>query len=295
MTRRATIVVLTHQQWGLDPHMTLARIARQHWEEQGHRIVVHRGCGVPASGDIAVQHVDLTRLPAEYGDLARHCPRTINGAVQDISKRRFSRGSLRRGDGYDGPVIVKTDRNHTGMAERYTALAEGGAPARLREWIVERLPLWLSGRLPDDRYPVFERAGDVPGWIWRTSGLIVQKLFVERRGPYYALHQWYFRGDRDCVSTFLSHDPLVQMATVAEKLPLHAEVPAAIRRQREALGFDFGKFDFIVHEGEAILLDANRTPNEGADGYNARVDAILAALAGGLDGLLPNGAMVPHS
>ena len=30
--------------------------------------------------------------------------------------------------------------------------------------------------------------------------------------------------------------------------------------RRRDLGFDYGKFDYVIHEGRAILLDANSTP-----------------------------------
>jgi hypothetical protein len=33
-----------------------------------------------------------------------------------------------------------------------------------------------------------------------------------------------------------------------------------LREQRRRLGFDFGKFDFVMHQGRAVLVDANRTP-----------------------------------
>jgi len=35
---------------------------------------------------------------------------------------------------------------------------------------------------------------------------------------------------------------------------------------RRKLGFDYGKFDYVVHEGRAHLLDANRTPGALQDG-----------------------------
>jgi hypothetical protein len=152
--------------------------------------------------------------------------------------------------------------------------------------VLRRFPASWTGRLPHDRYIVFDQVDQVPAWVWHNPGLVVQRLFVERRGPYFALHQWYFLGDRDCVSTFLSRDPLVKLATVVERLPLHKEVPAAIRRQREALKFDYGKFDFIEHQDGPVLIDTNRTPNEGPDPRAERVDAICAALAGGLAGFL---------
>jgi hypothetical protein len=276
------IVFLTHAAQGLDADSTILRIARQHWEPKGHRLVVHRGTGTPPDGDLAIQHVDLTRLPSGYAELAGHYPITINGAVHDISKRRISSGLVVRGQDVDGPVIVKTDFNHAGLREREL---EGGA-ARLREHVLRRFPASWTGRLRHDRYMVFDRVDQVPPWVWQNPSLVVQRLFVERHGPYFALHQWYFLGDRDCVSTFLSSDPLVKLATVVERLPLHNDVPVAIRRQREALKFDYGKFDFIRHQDGPVLIDANRTPNEGPSPRVERVDAICAALADGIAGFL---------
>ena len=32
---------------------------------------------------------------------------------------------------------------------------------------------------------------------------------------------------------------------------------------REQMGFDYGKFDYVIHEGKPILLDANKTVGAG--------------------------------
>ena len=44
------------------------------------------------------------------------------------------------------------------------------------------------------------------------------------------------------------------------RVPPNFDVPPALRRRRAELGFDFGKFDYVVQDGEPVLLDANRTP-----------------------------------
>ena len=283
MDRRATIAILTHAQQGLRPGSTLARIADEHWSLHGHRIVIHRGLDTPPPADIAIQHVDLTRVPKPYLDLSTHYPRTINGAVADISKRRISTDLLGEDDDFFGPVMVKTDLNHAGMPERLLRQALPGLRARLLSLLEHRLPCTWFGHLPGDQYLLFERKDMVPRWVWRCRGLVVQPLHVERRGHLFAMHQWYFLGDRDCVSTFLSSTPVVKLATVVERLPLHADVPAAMRRRRAELKFDYGKFDYVAPNGEPNLLDANRTPDEGPEfPTNPRVSAICAALAGGL-------------
>lgn len=281
--RRPAIAILAHTLFGLDDNTTISIIARRHWSGQGCRILVHRGTKTPPPADLAILHVPLTRVRQRYADLALQYPRMINGAVLDTSKRRIATDLLSEADPYDGPVMVKTDLNHGGVAERRVRREARGWRKRIM-WAIEcRLPPHWFGCLPDDRYIPFAAKRDVPRWVWRSRGLVVQPLHVERRGDLFALHQWYFLGSRECVSTFLARDPVVKLSTVVERLPLHTDVPDAIRRRREQLGFDYGKFDYVIADGTPILLDANNTPNEGDGGQDhPRVQAICAALAGGL-------------
>lgn len=281
--RSATIVVLAHQAFGLERGTTLSIIAREYWEPAGHRLLVHRGLGPPPPADLAILHVPLTHLPDRYAELPKHYPRALNGAVTDVSKRRIATDLVKEDDAYDGAVMVKTDLNHGGTAEYCLRRAERGLPGRLLTAVERRLPPRWFGRLPGNRYVVFASKRAVPRWVWRSRGLVVQPFHTERRGDLYALHQWYFLGRRDCVSTFLSRDPMVKLANVVERLPLHQEVPDAIRRRRAELKFDYGKFDYVISNGVPVLLDANNTPNEGlAERKNPRVLAICEALAGGI-------------
>jgi hypothetical protein len=41
-----------------------------------------------------------------------------------------------------------------------------------------------------------------------------------------------------------------------ERVEVHPEIPELAKR----MGFDFGKFDYVMHEGKPVLLDANKTP-----------------------------------
>ncbi|HET6619529.1 MAG TPA: hypothetical protein VFG64_06280 [Dongiaceae bacterium] len=281
--RRATIVVLAHEAFGLETGATLSTLAAEHWMPAGHRFLVHQGPAAPPPADLAVVHVPLTRLPPSYSDLLARYPRTINASVTDVSKRRIATDLVTEDEAHEGPVIVKTDLNHGGAAERRLRRLEGGVAKRLLAAVERHLPPRWTGRLPGDRYLMFGNKREVPHWIWRSPGLIVQPFHVERRGDLYALHQWYFLGGHECVSTFLSRDPVVKLANVVERLPLHQDVPEAIRRRRAELKFDYGKFDYVVSNGVPILLDANPTPTGRADDQKTpRVLAICSALAGGL-------------
>jgi hypothetical protein len=285
--RRPTVVLLSHKLLGLDPNTTVSIIARQHWADQGCRILAHRGVRAPPPADLAILHVPLTHIPQRYLDLTSRYQRTVNGAVADVSKRRVSADLLREDDLYDGAVMVKTDLNHAGMVERRLRRRARSWPRRAISAMERWLPPHWFGCLPENRYLVFGAKHEVPRWVWRCRGLVVQPLHVERRGGLFALHQWYFLGDHDCVSTFLSHDPVVKLSSVVERLPLHKDVPDAIRRRRTELKFDFGKFDYVIADGVPVLLDANNTPNEGRGGQvHPRVRAICAAIAGGLHAFL---------
>lgn len=179
--RTTTIAIITHALQDLRPGTTIARIAHEHWVEKGYRIVTHRGLDRLPPADVAIQHVDLTRVPWAYLQLARHYTRVINGPVGDISKKRVSAELLGKSTAYDGPVMVKTDLNHAGMPERLLRQEMRGAKGALLRLIERTAPCTWFGHLPNDQYVVFEHKDAVPGWVWRARGLVVQPLYMERR------------------------------------------------------------------------------------------------------------------
>ncbi len=254
------LVILTHQRQGLAGDAMVRRLWEEHWRPAGLRVAVQQGLRKAPPGDLALLHVDLTQIPPEYLALADSYPRCLNRAVTDISKRRISRRLVRAEDPYDGPVIVKTDRNYAGLPERRLALAEGGWTARLAEALRRHLPAAWSRRLPGDCYQVLPRKSLVPAWVWRQPALLVERLALERRGEHYAMHQWYFCGARDCVATVIGAEPMINFEHRVALLPPSFEVPDSLRQMRRALGFDLGKFDYVMEDGEAVLLDVNRTP-----------------------------------
>jgi hypothetical protein len=62
-------------------------------------------------------------------------------------------------------------------------------------------------------------------------------------------------------------------------------VPNELRIERKRLGFDYGKFDFVVHEGRVVLLDANRTPTAAAN-LSDYQDTEASRLASGIESFL---------
>ncbi len=253
----------------------IARLA-WHWQRQG--IAVENSASLPADADLGILHIDRTRLePAHVPDNPAGIP-LLNGRVLDISKRRFSTLSLGPESDWAGAVIVKTDLNAFGIPEG--ARSGGGRWLRFRRRLAERS--WrLARMLPHAQYPVLRNLGEVPRWVWSDRGLIVEKFMPERSGEEYCLRGWVFFGSRGYVFRLFSPDPLVKVGSMSRYEFLGAPPPEleAIRRRH---GFDFGKFDYVEHDGRPVLLDANKTPAIITDPDTPR----LRHLAGGIDELL---------
>jgi hypothetical protein len=65
-------------------------------------------------------------------------------------------------------------------------------------------------------------------------------------------------------------------------------VDDAIVTARNELGFDYGKFDYVIHDGEAVLLDINTTPTFGK-AYSPEVRSkIVTQLAKGVSKWFPD-------
>lgn len=232
------------------------------------------------AADAVLVHLDHTVLPNALCDaLQRRYPLAINAGARDISKRRVSQQLVTPGDGWNGPVIVKTDANCGGISERRLRYRPGfsGQWRRLRD----KLQPWpVSGLLRTRQYPVFDSPAAVPVRAWSNPGLVVERFLAEREDGMYALRQWVFFGGREIHRRTLALSPVIKSGD-GVRIESLGEVPEGLRARRKALGFDYGKFDYVVYEGRAVLLDANRTPTHGAHlGETGR--ALAAELAAGL-------------
>jgi hypothetical protein len=215
------------------------------WRADGHEVIYLFGVSKFVPADLVIVHVDLSVVPDEYLEFAKRYPIVLNGAVKDIRKSAFSDLLVRPGDPYDGRVIVKSDLNYAGDRELAIQMLDG----------VRNLPAPLF-RSPSD-YRVFDHLRTVPPeWLTR-SDIVVEKFVPEMEDSLYHVRMLLFLGDRMTCSRLASPDPIVKWSNQIrmEKVEPH---PAIVQRLRE-MKFDCGKFDYVIHNGEAFLLDANKT------------------------------------
>lgn len=245
----------------------------RHFESFGHSWRAIRGPRA-VEAEAALLHVDSTIVDDDYLALASRYDRTFNFGTGDISKTSISSLRVTQGDDWHGPVVVKSNLNHRGILEH----EHNSKAARAGR------PLPHPGVQKAGEYQLLDRLEDVPDHVWLNQNLIVERFMPERdEDGQYVYRTWIFMGGRERCTRFVARNWMVKAGNITGYEPM--KVPEQLRAERERLNFDFGKFDFVMHDGEPILLDVNRTP-----GVSKRIEPLMKGgarnLAEGLNELV---------
>ncbi|MEO7240094.1 MAG: hypothetical protein ABIW16_01720 [Sphingomicrobium sp.] len=256
------------------------RLAEE-WRKRGIIVEVTDRLSEATGPDVLIfPHFDLTLTPPPIVELLSRCARVINRSVTDISKRAISRHLVTAREAYHGPVIVKTSRNYGGIPEA-RASAGRGVLQRSLVRLARRLPWTVSGLVGVNGYRIYDHPRLVPYLVWRNPLLVVEKFLPEREGDLYCLRQYIFLGGCEINSRAVSRQPLVKSSNVIRR-EIIADTPAALRDFRAQLGFDYGKFDYVLHGDEAVIFDVNRTPTYDPASKAGTANALLLKLAPGI-------------
>ncbi|WP_292673373.1 hypothetical protein [Mesorhizobium sp.] len=242
-------------------------------KRRGHSVRIQQGLSKTHSADVAVLHVDATITPADYLDYARSFPFCLNVGTADISKRRISGALVNEGDAWQGPVIVKSNLNNQGIPE--TFLNRRARRARKPPPFPD-MPVLQS-------YEVYGSISDIPDGVFERDDLVVDKFIPEKEPDGFAARFWVFCGESERCTRYVSPNALVKASETIRREPV--PVPDEMRQLRRELGFDYGKFDFVIHEGRAVLLDANKTPGRPKN-LVKMFSAGASHLADGFEGLI---------
>lgn len=267
----ASILLLEHPKSPSRDSTYLARFLLEAWEPRC-RVVRHADPRDVPAADLLFMHVDLSVLPRDYQAVAARFPATVNAGLTDIRKRRLSHHQVFRGDGYTGPVIVKSSLNYAGQPERRAA---GETPP----------PRSASGHVISSKadYQVLPTADDVPDAWWDDEQLVIERFVPERHDGQYVLREWYFLGDAEFTRAETAPYPVI---TSGDYRPdLVREIPPNLRRFRRQWQIDYGKIDFVMHQGEAVIFDLNKTPTVARPDTEA-ARRLVDTLAAGLGSLL---------
>lgn len=260
-TRAKHIAVLFHERdRHRDPSTYLVHHLAEYWREDGHDVNYLFGTRRFVSADIVLVHVNLSVVPDVYLEFASRYPIVLNGGIRDIRKSMISGNLLRPGDPWDGPVIVKSDLNYAGAPERY--LRQTSAERRLRVLRSARRAIErFRGETPpfgESRdYEVFDRISDVPAHLFSNRQVVVEKFRPEFEDSLYHTRIYMFLGNRWSCTRVGTPNPVVKADPNARTESI--EPAAEIVEWRRKLRLDYGKLDYVVSNGEAVLLDVNKT------------------------------------
>jgi hypothetical protein len=209
------------------------------WTEDGHQVQMLIGASKYVPADVAILHIELSRIPEEYLNFAMRYRVVLNDKIVDIRKSTFSKNVVRLADGYEGPVIAKSDLNRAGIPEDSAAL-------RRRRLFAQ-----------PNQYPVFPSVAAVPPQYWSDPAVVVERFLPEREQDLYCVRKYSFVGDHGTCVRLKGPEPIVEPAadTQFEIIEPDPEILAA----KKALQIDFGQLDYAMHEGRAVLLDVDRT------------------------------------
>ena len=279
-----TVVVVVNDRARLPTQHYFISLLLPAWQALGIDVTVVEGPDADVPADVALLHVDLTHVPDAYLALAQRHPRAMNFGAADISKRTVSRRLVQPGDGYAGPVIVKTDANCGGLPDRFAGYRTPVLGQWRRAW--DRFgPSSRTGIVRYGEYAVLDSADDVPSAIWGNRAFVVEQFSPERDGPGFALRTWTFLGDREINRRSVGPDPVVKRDNTTQTTDTDP-APDEVRAFRQRIGLDYGKIDYVISDGVPVVLDANRTPTY-SPSIGARGASFAAGLASGIDAWLP--------
>ncbi|KAB0668545.1 hypothetical protein F6V30_15710 [Oryzomonas sagensis] len=254
----------------------------RYWREDGHEVVYLFGTKTYVPADIVLLHVDLSVVPDQYLAFAARYPIVLNGHIRDIRKSVVSTQLVDPRQSWTGPVIVKSNCNYGGAPEQ--SLTPGWLTKHSRAWrtacqAVDR----LTGReaITDwTKYRVYDSVKDVPSSFFKRSDVVVERFLPERENGLYHLRMFQVLGDRWTCMRIASPHPVFKasMSVSSEEIEPHSEVYT----WRKQFNLDYGKLDYLVHEGRPVLIDVNKTTGASGQVAGAPLQAMRRRIAEGL-------------
>ncbi|WP_135622357.1 hypothetical protein [Solemya pervernicosa gill symbiont] len=286
------ILVVSHKGDRIGTVPFIANDIAHYWQQSGYEVLFHQGFEGLPDADKVLLHANMTHVDERYLDALAGYPCVLNRAAVDISKRFISRQLVEADEGYSGAVLVKSNLNSHGESEWRNHCdrmrAEGGVGVGLRLMLEREQRKFQARRLrraaspqSSEGYWVYPRVDDVPKFVWCDPYYVVEQFLPEPCEHGYALRHWFFLGRQDFCSVAYSDRPVFKPNDLTHSEP--APVPDQLREIRRELGFDYGKFDFTLHEGRVVLFDANKTPAFTSASRRVRFQPQLAELARGIE------------
>ena len=230
------------------------------WKKDGHNVDYIFGVDEHVPADIIIVHIDFSIVPQKYLDFAANYPIALNGKLSNICKSGFSKGLLKADSNWDGQVIVKSNLNHGGIQEQIYSDTLRKPYADLYRRLISKIKRFMGYEPvfsdPYD-YKIFENISMVPKHWFHSSNAIVEKFVPEIENDLYHIRMFQILGDHWICERLASPKPIVKGGNCV-KVEI-VEPDEEVFQWCRDLQIDYGKLDYVVHNGKPVLLDVNKT------------------------------------
>lgn len=266
------IIVIQHENdYTGEAGIYFIQMIAKFWRKSGHKVTFVNGLQENVEADLALLHVNLSVVPQDYIEYAKQFPIALNLDVTDIRKRKISRQLVNENDDYNGPVILKTDLNSAGIPEEKIYDWPRPNPSSLHQYwrfFIRRgrnLAIKLnlldehSQRFVKTRYResfrIYKSKNRVPNEVWKNKDWVVEKYSPEVEDGIYVTRNAYFLGNKIVCFKNVSEDPIVKDHANGEIIDIHESVS----KYRDEIGLDYGKIDYVLKDGDPVILDITKT------------------------------------
>ena len=230
------------------------------WKQSGLDVVYIFGVDKHVPADVLIVHIDFSIVHQDYLDFAANYPVALNGKVANICKSDFSKGLLEQGSDWEGAVIVKSNLNHGGIQEQIHGNITKNPYADLYSRVILKIRR-LLGREPifsdPYDYKIFNKVSMVPKHWFRSPNAIVEKFVPEIENDLYHVRMFQILGDRWICERLASPNPIVKGGNCIKVEVVEPE--PEVFEWCKKLKLDYGKLDYVIKDGQPILLDINKT------------------------------------
>ncbi|MGE4544478.1 MAG: hypothetical protein AB7D06_10270 [Pedobacter sp.] len=253
------------------------------WSERAFNVVIGTKWTLPKA-DIALLHVDATKVSRIYQIMCKKYPIVLNGNFLDNSKQKVSRNLLSMGEDYHGPVIIKTNGNYGGFLD-IPKKKRDHSHIILKETTDIKSVKWKSIQaISPGKYPVLEHQADIPNDVWKNKRLVVEKFIPEYdMNGLYCLRACFFFGEKEINMMVTSTEPVIKGNNICSRQLVNSPAPEQLRNIREKLKIDFGRFDYVMSEGKVVLYDVNKTATMSQQASIEWADQVIRPLSLGID------------
>ena len=256
---RKKIAILFHENERKGKNRYAVNYFADIWKNDGHEVIFLFGIKKFVPADLLILQVNLSVIPVDYREFAKQYPIVLNAEVNDIRKSSFSSNLLTVDSHYEGKVIVKSNLNCDGSKEQKLLRDKSQRKSLVRRISPAFFYPSVVPPVSDENSPkgfwIYEHPRLVPPDYFKNPALVVEKFLPEVESGLYFLQKCHFLGDRMTVTRAGAKDPIVKFYSSTREDSV--EPPPEIKRLIKAMKFDYGIFEYVIHQGNISLVDIN--------------------------------------